>query len=390
MRVAVILTARPSYAKLRPVIAALVARSVDVQLIVCASALLERYGAVVNVVRKDFPDVPITEVWSTLEGSTLLTSAKETGILLNGLADTLSMWRPDGVLICADRHEVLGAAQAAAYCGVPLFHLQGGESSGSIDDKVRDAITHLADVHCVCTEFARGRVYGLIGDWDQIHLTGCPSIDEAKAALQGPPVTLDELSGVGASINLAQPFITILQHSVTSEVERAADDLDRSIVACLATGFPTVVFWPGQDAGAEAMSKRIRLWDGKIRAVRNLPPQRFLKLLTQTACLIGNSSAGIREASYLGVPVVNVGLRQQNRQRGPNVIDVMAVNGIYPAIAEQIAHGPYPSSTLYGDGAAAARIANVICSGSGSADGTVHGSSSHPAFLEIRRRRSAP
>src|SRR3990167_9826074 len=104
MRVAVVLTARPSYAKLKPVLSALVARGVDVQLIACASALLERYGRVVDVARKDFPDVEVTEVWSVYEGANLLTSAKETGALLTELSVVLSRLRPDHVLVCADRH----------------------------------------------------------------------------------------------------------------------------------------------------------------------------------------------------------------------------------------------------------------------------------------------
>ena len=143
MRVAVVLTARPSYAKLKTVIVALLARHVDVQMICCASALLERYGRVVDVVRADFPQLEITEAWSTYEGANLITSAKETGALLTELGAVLSRLRPDVSVVCADRHEVLAAAQAAAYLHLPLLHLQGGERSGSIDDRIRDAITQL-------------------------------------------------------------------------------------------------------------------------------------------------------------------------------------------------------------------------------------------------------
>jgi UDP-N-acetylglucosamine 2-epimerase len=119
--------------------------------------------------------------------------------------------------------------------------------------------------------------------------------------------------------------------------------------------------WPGQDAGAGIASKALRAWQGRVHTVRSLPPSRFLRLLTQAACLIGNSSAGIREASYLGVPVVNIGTRQHGRERGPNVIDVPhdAVK-IANALSWQIAHGPYPSSSLYGKGNAGQRIAEVL------------------------------
>ena len=367
LRVAVILTARPSWAKLEPVCRALQARpDVELQIIACASALLERYGKVVDIVRQQGYDVA-AEVWSTYEGATLLTSAKETGALLTELAAVLLRVRVDCVVLCADRHEVLAGAQAAAYLHLPVVHLQGGERSGSIDDRVRDAITQLADLHCVATKRARHRVYSLTGAWDTNILTGCPSIDIAKDAQHSEPVTCDELGGSGPPLDLAHPFLIVLQHPVTSEADQAGAQMQATLEAVGAVSLPRIVFWPGEDAGSEAMSKAIRVWkdarpDLAIHTVRSLPPARFLKLLTQSACLVGNSSAGIREASYLGVPVVNIGTRQMGRERGPNVMEVgYEAEAIRAATCEQIAHGPYPSSSLYGSGNAGARIAEVIC-----------------------------
>ena len=360
VRVAVVLTARPSWAKLSPVVADLVRRGVDVQLIVCASALLERYGRVVDVVRQEYPTLPVTEVWSVLEGATLLTGAKETGYLLSALADAVSRLRPDRVVVCADRHEVLAAAMAGRSLNLPVVHLQGGERSGSIDDDVRDAITQLAQVHCVATARARCRVYGLTGDWAATHQTGCPSIDLALRARRVVPVTDDELGGVGA-IRLAEPFVVVLHHPNTDHAETAAAELHGILTAVCASGHQVVALWPGQDAGHDPAAKVLRLWQGKIKTVRNLPPVRFLKLLTQAAALVGNSSVGIREGSALGVPVVNVGDRQQGRERGPNVVDVAEADQVYDALARQVAHGRYPASTLYGDGHAAERIGEVIC-----------------------------
>lgn len=367
MRVAVILTARPSYAKLKTVVAALVARQVDVQMICCASALLERYGKVVDIVRQDFPQLAVTECYSTYEGANLITSAKETGALLTELCAVLARFRPDAVLICADRHEVLAVAQAATYLHLPLVHLQGGERSGSIDDRIRDSITQLADWHCVSTEKAKYRVYALTGDWDRIVNTGCPSIDLAKQALSDPPVTLEELGGSGPRLDLASPFVIVLQHSVTDEAEQAGAQMLATLEAVGEISLPRIIFWPGEDAGQEAVAKAIRVWkdqrpDLAIHTVRNLPPARFLKLLTQCACLVGNSSVGIREGSYLGVPVVNIGTRQAGRERGPNVIESSHDEGcIIPSIEQQIAYGPYPSSPLYGRGDAGERIAEVLC-----------------------------
>jgi UDP-hydrolysing UDP-N-acetyl-D-glucosamine 2-epimerase len=359
LRVAIIVTARPSYAKAKTIIAALLARGVDVQILACASALLERYGAVVNVIRKDFSDVPITEVWSTYEGANLVTSAKETGALCSELAGVLSRLRPSIGLCIADRHEVLAAAQAIAYQHVPFIHCQGGEKTGSIDDKVRDSITMLADIHCTATERAKWRVYGLTGS-DHIYNTGCPSLDLAKQAQSEPPVTVEELGGAGAPIDLNQPFVVVLQHPVTNEMDAASEQMNATLRGAFETG-QVICFWPGEDAGADAASKVIRTkpW---LHTVRSLPPSRFLRLLTQCACLVGNSSAGIREASYLGVPVVNIGNRQHGRERGPNVVDVgYDSTQIGQAIQTQIQRGVYPSSGLYGRGDAGERIAEVLC-----------------------------
>jgi UDP-hydrolysing UDP-N-acetyl-D-glucosamine 2-epimerase len=361
--IAVVITARPSYARVKTAIAALTAAGTDVHLIVCASALLERYGHVAQIIKEDFPDLPCTECWTVYEGATLLTSAKETAALLGELCTVLSRLRPTGVLVIADRHEVLAAAQSAAYLHLPLIHLQGGERTGSIDDKVRDSITQLADVHLVSTTTAKHRVYGLTGAWDQIHVTGCPSVDLARLAQTAPPVTTHELGGAGVYMDPEKPFVLVLHHPVTNELASAADQMDAVLDAVLRIELPRVVLWPGEDAGADAMSKRIRL-EGNMRTIhtlRNLPPERFLRLLTQASVLVGNSSVGIREASYLGVPVVNIGSRQHGRERAKNVVDVAStVPDITAGLMQQVRHGAYPGSTLYGDGYAGVRIAEVL------------------------------
>lgn len=361
-RICVVVTARPSWAKLEPVCRALKARpDVELQIVACASALLERYGRVVDVIKSQGYEIT-AEVYSTYEGANLLTSAKETGALLQSLGDVLHRLRPDVVLLCADRHEVLAVAQAASYLHLPTAHLQGGERTGSIDDKVRDSITALADFHFPATQHAALRVYSMTGS-EQVHHVGCPSIDVAKQAQGEPPVTVEELGGAGADIDLSQPFMVVLFHPTTDEAEYAHAQMwhvlngsDRTI--------PRLVMWPGQDAGADGVSKAIREYQeryGGLHTVRNLPPNRFLRLLTQASVLVGNSSAGIREASYLGVPVVNVGTRQHGRQRGPNVIDVPHdAEQIARAIQRQIAHGKYASSSLYGCGDSGERIAEVL------------------------------
>lgn len=356
-----VLTARPSWAKLSPVCRALKARGVDLQIVVCASGLLERYGDVSKVVEAE--GFPIAErVYSVLEGATLETSAIEVGVLQSSLARTYARLKPDLVVVCADRREILAAGGAARMLELKILHMQGGEKSGCVDDDIRDAVTHLSDYHCVCTELAAYRVYGLTGHWTRIWNTGCPSIDLAKHALAEPPVTVSELGGSGATIDLAKPFVVVLQHPVTNEVAMAGEQMRATLDAVCWGIWPAVVFWPGEDAGADAMSKVIREYQPYLHAVRSLPPVRFLKLLTHARVLIGNSSAGIRESAFLGTPVIDIGSRQQGRERAANTVHLAhSPQAILKAIQQQIAHGPYPSSSLYGTGTAGEQIAEVIC-----------------------------
>ena len=348
MKVAVVITARPSYSRVKSVIEALHTRDVDVNIVCCASTLLERYGRVVDVIRKDFR-AEITELWSTYEGTTRETSAKETGVLVSECASHFARTRPEAVVVVADRHEVLAPAIAASYQHLPLVHLQGGERSGSIDDKVRYAITQLADAHCVATIQALDTVRAIRPD-SQVWLTGCPSIDLCARLDEDDPVTLDELGGHGDPIELSQPFLLVLQHSDT-RVDSNGLDMLATLAACEESRYPTVCLWPGEDADADQASKAIRSFLPSIpfHTVRNVPPRRFLKLLTQAACLVGNSSVGIRECAFLGVPVVNIGQRQEMRERAANVMDVPSfdVRVIQHAIKIQAAHR-YGSSSLYG------------------------------------------
>lgn len=361
--IAIVCTARPSYAKLYTVIEALQARGVPLHLVVCASALLARYGQVVNVMRADWSALPMTEVWSTYEGATIHTSAKETAALLAELSGIVARLQPSACVVVADRHEVLAAAQAVAYQHVPLVHLQGGEVSGSIDNKVRDAMTALADYHCVSTTQARSRVYALTGAWETNCRTGCPSLDLAARALHDLPVKSGEIPGVGSRFHLDrdEPFGICLFHPVTDEPD-AGGQMHTVLEALHRPGVPRMLlFWPGEDAGADAIAKVLRTQAEGHHLVRTLPPQRFLRLVSQAAVLVGNSSAGIREASFLGTPVVNIGRRQHGRERGPNVIDVpVAAEAIHGAIVRQVAHGPYPSSSLYGAGDAGLRVADAL------------------------------
>jgi UDP-hydrolysing UDP-N-acetyl-D-glucosamine 2-epimerase len=315
---------------------------VELQIVACASAVVTRFGRVADQILKDGFAIAET-VDSVLDEDTLGNSAKSTGLLMLQLAGTFERLRPDVVVTIADRHETLATAIAASYQHIPLCHIQGGEVTGSIDDKVRNAVTQLADVHCVATEGARTNLYGMLPEHvpDNVHVTGCPSIDLAAEALRHGPSTLAD--------------VIVLQHPVTDQVEQAGEQMRATIEA---VGKDALYFWPGEDAGGSLMSKELRL--AGINPVRNMAPLDFLRALLGCKVLVGNSSVGIRECSFLGVPNVSVGWRQNGRESGPNTMRVChAAWDIRDGIEQALDMHPRPS-TLYGDGHAGERIAGIL------------------------------
>lgn len=361
----IVLTARPSYAKLKPLIRACVARGLPVDIVACGAALVGKFGLTVSYVTKDFPDVPLTEIASTLEDSTLATSAKETGILLQSLADQFARTKPRAVLVMADRHETLAASIAASYQNIPVVHLQGGEQSGNIDDRVRDANSALATYHFPATAKAATRLRGFVANPLMVWNYGCPSIDLAAEAVHHTPLFSSAMfGGVGPSIDLTKPFVLLIQHSETEHPLAAHTQMNTTLDALEGIELPVLAIWPGQDAGQEGAAKALRERLGRpypqhtLTAVRGIEPLVFLRLLKQATVLVGNSSAGIREAGFLRTPVVDIGTRQRAREGAPTIVHVPTFDE--PRIREGVHQArllpPALSSVLYGTGDAAPRI----------------------------------
>ncbi len=369
-RICVVITARPSYARIKTALAAIKEHpDLELQLVVGASALLDRYGTVIDVIRADGFE-PDAAVYMVLEGENLVTSAKSTGVGIMELATIFDNLKPDAVLTVADRYETLATAIAGSYMNIPVVHVQGGEVTGSIDEKVRHAVTKLADLHLVATEQAAERVVRMGELAETVFVTGCPSIDlAARVREQRGFLRLQDLQkGVGADVDPTQDYIVVLQHPVTNEWREAEAQMTETLCAMHELDFPAYWFWPNVDAGGDSSSRALRKFrehhgSGKIHFIKNLPPEEFLELLLGARCLIGNSSAGIREASFLGVPAVNIGSRQAGRERGPNVVEAPSDRqAILDATQGQIAHGPYESSAIYGHGHAGERIAELLVS----------------------------
>jgi len=377
-RVLIVVTARPSYARVRTVLEALRERDdVELQLVVAASALLDRFGNVTRLIEAD--GFPITaRVHMILEGGGLVNAAKSTGIGLSELAGLIDNLRPDIVVSIADRYETMATAVATSYLHVPLLHLQGGEITGSIDEKVRHAVTRLADLHCAATDLAGVRLREMGEPDDRIHVTGCPSIDLAARIADEPfnpgnpvPHLFERYGGVGAGpFEFGRPGqepVIFLQHGVTTHTSTARDEVEATLAALECIDRPILGFWPNVDPGSDLLGRGIRAAreHGRLRSMhlfKHVDALDFLRLLRGAAVIVGNSSVAIREGAYLGIPSVNIGDRQRGRERGANVIDVPAHrDAILHAIENRIEHGRFDGDPIYGDGAAGPRVADLLC-----------------------------
>jgi len=368
-KIAVVVTARPSYSRVRTALEAIKNHpDLELQLIVAASALLERYGSAVKYIEDDGFAIA-AKVFNVLEGENLSSMAKTTGIGILELSTVFDNLCPDIVVTIADRFETMSTAIAASYMNIPLAHIQGGEVTGNIDEKVRHAITKLADYHFTASDDAKERVIALGENPAMVFNTGCPSIDIAADVLKKPAFDFDPLTkygGVGAPINYQEDYIVVMQHPVTNEYNESKKHIEETLTAVSELGIPAFWFWPNVDAGADGTSKGIRTYRennklNHIHFLKNMEPDDFLRLLVNSRCLIGNSSVGIRECAYLGVPVVNIGSRQNKRARGENVIDVNYSAEEIKKATQYWMNRPKPDlSKIYGGGDAGKKIADLL------------------------------
>jgi UDP-hydrolysing UDP-N-acetyl-D-glucosamine 2-epimerase len=239
--------------------------------------------------------------------------------------------------------------------------------TGSIDESVRHAITKLAHIHFPATQLAADNVMRMGEPAETVHLTGCPSIDAiAELDLSLPSGLFEHYKGVGPALDSSKPYLVVLQHPVTTEYGQGLAQIGETLEAVRALGIQTAWLWPNVDAGSDDISKGLRMFrethpNAPLHFYRNFSVEDYARLINNCACLLGNSSSALREGAFLGVPAVNIGTRQQGREHGPNVMHAAYDRAaITNAVRKQLAHGRYARSTLFGDGCAGTRIADVL------------------------------
>lgn len=380
MKLLIAITNRSSYNKVKTIIPNLHS---DIQplLLLGGGINLYRFGQVDHIIEKDFPDLPVYKVHLAVEGDDFGKMAKTVGLGVIEISTLLDTIRPDAVLTVADRFETLATAIAASYKNYPLIHLQGGENTGTIDNKVRNAITMMADIHFPATRNAGCRVETMTGS-DQVYVCGCPSMDllvsnpviralrESPIQIGAPDYNYDvygwlnyhvNMKGTGSTINVREPYMIVMVHGDTTdkgfvprlmEIPSALDMVDCQ----------KIVFWNNIDPRGDIIAKMWREYGrdsiDKVRFIRHLEPEIFGGLMWFAKCIVGNSSSGIREANFLGTYAVNIGDRQHGREHGANTVTVpMDKKAIVDAIMED--YRPLPDN-IYGDGYAGRRIARRI------------------------------
>ena len=367
-KICVVVNSRANYARVKSLLTEINKnKKLKLILVLGASATLYRFGEVHKIIRKD--RFKIDEMlFSVVEGNDLVGMSKTTGLSIIELSNILKKQKPDLVVAVADRYENLSIAISASYMNISVAHIQGGETTGSIDEKVRHAITKLSDLHFVSTKRAKNFVIRMGELKSKVFLTGCPSIDLIKDINYSLPKNFLNKYGSGAPVYINENYILVVQHPVTTEFRNADIQIGETIEAiklfCEKKNYKAIWLWPNIDAGSDTFSKKIRMFKDTnpdfVRFIKNFSPEDYARVMKNSKCVVGNSSSGIREASFLGVPSVNIGTRQADRERGPNVKDVgYNKHKILKSISQQVGK-KFKKSLIYGSGDAGKKMAMIL------------------------------
>lgn len=366
-RISFVVNSRANYARIQTAIRETLKNpELDVHVLVGASGLLYRFGNVSELIESDGFSIA-NKFFTVVEGDEPVSMVKTTALGLISLADEFQRTKPNIVVTVADRYETIATAIAASYMNIVVAHTQGGEITGSIDDNVRHAITKLSHVHFPASKKASETLIHLGEDPDNIFQVGCPAIDLAAEVVdEDIREVMQKYNGVGAELDFQKPFILVSQHPDTLEYEQSRRQISETLEAVKLMNMQIVWLWPNVDSGSDGISKKLREFreengDIGIRFYRNFRADDYIRILRKCSAIVGNSSSGIREAGFLGVPSVNIGQRQRGRERTLNVIDVdYDRNQIFDAIQHQIAVGRYAEDTTYGNGNAGKEIARIL------------------------------
>jgi GDP/UDP-N,N'-diacetylbacillosamine 2-epimerase (hydrolysing) len=336
----------------------------DLELDIVATGMhiMPEFGQTIREIRDDgfAPDV----LEATYEEDHKESMASFVGKSIGLLVDRMAQSKPDVILLLGDRGEMLAGAVVGAYLAIPVAHLHGGELSSTVDDFARHAITKLAHVHLPATDLSAQRIERMGEESWRIHVVGAPGLDEV---LSGDATSPDELFG-RLSFEADRPVLLVVQHPVTMEIGQAAEQMEQTLAAASSNGRQIVVIYPNADAGGRKMIEVIHRFEelSSVRIFESMPRRDYLGLLGIASAIVGNSSSGIIEAPSFGLPAINVGSRQDGRERAENVIDVGCDRGdIESAIETALFDEAFRASVEkrenpYGSGGTGLKVAGIL------------------------------
>jgi len=326
--------------------------NVDATVVLSSGVAMEKYGNAAEYIKEAHNHVEILEFDEDNELGTEEGAARMSGDIISSLGAYLARNKFDGLIVVADRFETIQAAMAGVLTNTPVIHIQGGEITGNLDERVRHACTKLADYHYAATGLSRKYIIDMGENYRRVRNYGCPSLDLIREARIRRSSKTDN-------------YIIGCFHPETENQDEAFEQTEIVLKAtldyCRKNNLKVHWFWPNPDPGREEV---VRMLDQALEEcphylvkAENRPPEEFVRFLSRAVTVVGNSSMAIRECSYLGIPAVNVGLRQGYRERAGNVIDVdFSQHDILAALARQHRIRKYAPSTLYGSGHASYHI----------------------------------
>ena len=337
-------------------------KKLELYLLVTGMHLSKKFGYTINEIKKD--KIPIhAKIKMIPSGNTPYDMSVSLGKGIVGFSKIFKKIKPDLNVVLGDRDEALASALAASHMNIPNAHIHGGEISQGIDEYNRHAITKISNIHFAATKKSKERIIKMGENRRNVILTGSPSIDEIKMSKISSKHELEKKY----LVDLDKPLFLLIQHPVTTEFEKSGLQIKMTLDALSKLKNQTIAILPNSDAGNQQIINQLRIFSKKcnfLKVFPNLPRNDYLGFLKHCSALIGNSSSGLIEGSYLHTPVVNIGIRQLGREKDVNVIDVpifsksLILNALKKSLKKK--NKKIKNSSIYGTGNASKKIVQYL------------------------------
>ena len=354
---------RADYGLLRPILNEISSsKNLDLFLIVTGMHLSKKHGLTINEIKKD--GFKISASFNMLpKGNSKHLISETLGKAVVDFSKIFNKIQPDINVILGDRDEMLASAVSAYHMNIPNAHIHGGDRSGGIDEYTRHAITKISNIHFAPSKKSKERILKMGENPKYVFFTGSPAVDEVK----NNKITDKKMLESRYSIKFSGDDILLVYHPVTTQVENTENQITNSLKAIQMVNKPTIAVAPNSDAGNNVIFKHLTAFSKShpsFMLFKSFPRSDYLGMLKNCKVLVGNSSSGIIEASYFKIPVVNIGIRQKNREKGSNVLDAEdnSVVTIHNKLVKALKMKKQYLSTasIYGDGNAAKKITKYL------------------------------